>query len=176
MYMCGPTKSHESDSWTCVVDQVRDCGIELDCRPRRRGYGAASARRVAAHTAVTRTSRSKPCSSASRTGSIRTTTSLPRRQVSSEENPHGSNFMGFSQRRRSINCSNEGVATYDQRERARIYRQLQEMLADEQPVLFAWALDGTKRSTAGSRSTDGPIDLTTRQWWWQLEKLTLPAD
>lgn len=96
-------------------------------------------------------------------------------QVSSEENPHGSNFMGFTSAKVD-QLLNEGVATYDQRERARIYRQLQETLADEQPVLFAWADRRYEALDSRLRSTDGRIDLTTRQWWWQLEKLTLPAD
>jgi ABC-type transport system substrate-binding protein len=96
-------------------------------------------------------------------------------QVSSEDNPHGANFMGFASAKVD-QLLNEGVATYDQRERARIYRQLQETLADEQPVLFAWADRRYEALDSRLRSTDGPIDLTTRQWWWQLEKLTLLAD
>jgi ABC-type transport system substrate-binding protein len=65
------------------------------------------------------------------------------------------------------------VATYDQRERARIYRQLQEVLAEEQPVLFAWGTRNYEALDPQLRLTDGPINLESRMWWWQLEKLTL---
>ncbi len=94
------------------------------------------------------------------------------REVSSAENPHGANFMGFANQEVD-RLMDEGVATYDQRERARIYRQLQELLADEQPVLFAWGTRSHEALDSRLRLTDGPINLDSRMWWWQLEKLTL---
>jgi len=67
----------------------------------------------------------------------------------------------------------QGIATYEQRERARIYRQLQEVLAREQPVLFAWGNRTNEALNSNVHLTDGPINLGSRMWWWQLEKLSL---
>ena len=92
--------------------------------------------------------------------------------VSSEENPRGYNFMGFSDPEVDRLLA-EGRATYDQRERARIYRQFQEVLAAEQPVLFTWGVRTTEALDRRMRLTDGPVDLGSRMWWWELEKLTL---
>jgi ABC-type transport system substrate-binding protein len=83
--------------------------------------------------------------------------------------------MGFSNPRVD-QLLDDGIATYDQRERARIYRELQQVLADEQPVLFAWGQRAQEAMDSRLRLTDGPLDLRTRMWWWQLEKLVLPAD
>jgi ABC-type transport system substrate-binding protein len=92
--------------------------------------------------------------------------------ISSEENPRGGNFMGFSNPKVDSLLA-EGIATYDQRERARIYRDFQDVLADEQPVLFTWGQRASEALDARLRQTDGPIDLGSRMWWWELEKLTL---
>jgi ABC-type transport system substrate-binding protein len=66
-----------------------------------------------------------------------------------------------------------GVASYDQRERARIYHELQEIIAEERPVLFAWA--GRSHDVIDARLgyVDGEINPASPQWFWQLEKLTL---
>jgi ABC-type transport system substrate-binding protein len=94
------------------------------------------------------------------------------KSITTEANPRGANFMGFSNPEVDRLLA-EGIATYDKRERARIYRQLQEVLASEQPVLFAYGLRAGEALDARLRLTDGPIDLGSRMWWWELEKLTL---
>jgi peptide/nickel transport system substrate-binding protein len=93
-------------------------------------------------------------------------------QISSDENPNGLNFIGFDNDTVDQYLT-EGVATYDQRERARIYRDLQRVLAEEQPALFAWGGRGQEAIDSRLRTTDGPLDLRTALWWWQLEKLVL---
>lgn len=97
------------------------------------------------------------------------------REVSTTENPDGFNFMGFANAEVD-RLIDEGVATYEQRERARIYRQLQEVLAEEQPVLFGWGTRVHEALDPQLRLTDGPINLDSRMWWWQLEKLTLAGE
>ena len=92
--------------------------------------------------------------------------------VSSEANPNGINFMGFADPTVD-SLLDQGVATYDQRERARIYRELQQVLADDQPLLFAWSPRTHDALDSHLRLTDGPINLSSRQWWWQLEKLVV---
>jgi len=94
------------------------------------------------------------------------------RTVSSAEQPQGSNFMGYSNPRVD-ELLDRGVATYDQRERARIYRELQEVLAEDRPVLFGWAPRIQEALDAGIGLTDGELNLSSRQWFWQLEKLVL---
>jgi ABC-type transport system substrate-binding protein len=94
------------------------------------------------------------------------------RWVTSDEQPRAFNFMGFSNPRVD-ELLDQGIATYDQRERARIYREFQQVLAEERPVLFAWA--GRLREALDARIglTDGELNLSSREWFWQLEKLVL---
>ena len=112
------------------------------------------------------------CPSTSLMASIRTTRAWESKNISSDANPRGYNFMGFSNPEVDRLMA-EGKATYDQRERARIYRHLQEVLAEEQPVLFAYGQRANDALDSRLRLTDGPIDLGSRMWWWELEKLTL---
>lgn len=93
-------------------------------------------------------------------------------QISSPELPDGSNFMGFADAEvdRLIDA---GITTYDQRERARIYRELQLRLAELRPVLFAWSGRSTEVLDARLGLVEGEINLASRQWCWQLEKLVL---
>jgi ABC-type transport system substrate-binding protein len=94
------------------------------------------------------------------------------RSVSSAEQPDGANFMGFSNAEVDA-LLDAGIATYDQRERARIYRDFQMILAREKPVLFAWA--GRLHEALNPRLglTEGELNFRSRQWMWQLEKLVL---
>jgi ABC-type transport system substrate-binding protein len=94
------------------------------------------------------------------------------RSATSAEQPQGLNFMGFSNPRVD-ELLDEGIATYDQRERARIYRELQEVLAEERPVLFGWSARVHEALDARIGLTDGELNLSSRQWFWQLEKLVL---
>ena len=94
------------------------------------------------------------------------------RSASSVEQPRGFNFMGFSNPRVD-ELLDQGLATYDQRERARIYRELQDLLAEERPVLFGWAARIQEALDARIGLTEGEINLSSRQWFWQLEKLVL---
>jgi ABC-type oligopeptide transport system substrate-binding subunit len=80
--------------------------------------------------------------------------------------------MGFSNPRVD-ELLDQGIATYDRRERARIYRELQELLAEEHPVLFGWAAGIQEALDARIGLTDGELNLSSRQWFWQLEKLVL---
>jgi ABC-type transport system substrate-binding protein len=94
------------------------------------------------------------------------------RSASSAEQPAGLNFMGFSNPRVD-ELLEQGLGTYDQRERARIYRELQVVLAEERPVLFGWASRIQEALDARIGLTDGELNLSSRQWFWQLEKLVL---
>jgi len=94
------------------------------------------------------------------------------RSATSAEQPEEFNFMGFSNPRVDV-LLDQGIATYDQRERARIYRELQEVLAEERPVLFGWAARIREALDVRIGLTNGELNLASRQWFWQLEKLVL---
>ena len=94
------------------------------------------------------------------------------RSVSSPEQPRGLNFMGFSDPRVD-ELLDRGVATYDQRERAQIYREFQRLIADEHPVLFGWSARIEEALDVRLGSTAGELDLGSPFWHWQLEHLTL---
>ena len=94
------------------------------------------------------------------------------RSASSEAQPDGLNFMGFSDPRIDA-LLDEGISTYDQRERARIYREYQTILAEERPVLFAWAVRDRDALSADLHLTDGELNLSSTFWFWQLEKLAV---
>jgi ABC-type transport system substrate-binding protein len=66
----------------------------------------------------------------------------------------------------------EADATYDQRARARIYRSLQLLLAEDQPCLFAYALTWIELVPAGLTSAAGPpLDFTSPRWYWDVQDL-----
>ena len=65
--------------------------------------------------------------------------------------------------------------TYDPFERARLYREAQQMLADDLPYLFVWS--ETKRSYFRSdlSSAAGPLQFDSALWDWQVEALTVQS-
>lgn len=95
------------------------------------------------------------------------------RFASSEENPGGANVMGYVNPEVDA-LLDAGIATYDQRERARIYREFQTILAEDRPVLFAWAYRLRDAIATGVRMADGTeINERSGYWWWRLEELSL---
>jgi peptide/nickel transport system substrate-binding protein len=97
------------------------------------------------------------------------------RSISSEQQPEGGNVMGYSNPRVD-ELIDLGIATYDQRERARIYRELQDLLAADRPVLFAWATVSTEAIDERLTLTDGEPNLASRAWPWELEKLVFRGE
>jgi peptide/nickel transport system substrate-binding protein len=94
------------------------------------------------------------------------------RHVSSAENPLGANFMGYANPRID-ELLERGIAAYDQRERARIYREFQQLLAEDHAALFAWAFRINEAIDRDLGLTDGELNLGTWSWFWQLEKLVV---
>ena len=92
--------------------------------------------------------------------------------VTSAEQPVAPNFMGFSNPQVDA-LLDAGITTYDQRERARIYREFQLVLAEEKPVLFGWSPRIREALDVRLGLTEGELNLSSRQWFWQLEKLVL---
>ena len=83
--------------------------------------------------------------------------------------------MGFSDPRVD-ELLDRGLATYDQRERARIYRELQDVLAAARPVLFGYSLRTVEALDERLTLTDGEPNLASREWPWELEKLVFRGD
>jgi len=94
------------------------------------------------------------------------------RTVTSAEQPNAENVMGFSNPQVDA-LLDAGITTYDQRERARIYREFQQVLVEQRPVLFGWAARIHEAIDARLGLTEGELNLSSRQWFWQLEKLVL---
>ncbi|MFN2483721.1 MAG: peptide ABC transporter substrate-binding protein [Candidatus Limnocylindria bacterium] len=97
------------------------------------------------------------------------------RSVTSPEQPRAPNVMGFANPEVDA-LLDQGIATYDQRERARIYREFQELLAEERPVLFGWANRVHEALDPRLGLTEGEPNLSSPTWFWQLEKLVLTED
>ena len=66
------------------------------------------------------------------------------------------------------------ASTYDQAERARLYRQAQQELAAQLPHLFLWVaptfLDAARAAVA---TTDGILDMSMPNWAWRPERLVV---
>ncbi len=87
-------------------------------------------------------------------------------------NPKGNNMMGYASPE-SDALLEQGRATYDPRERARLYRQHQQILAEDRPLLFAWSPRIREARSDRLESTRGQLATDTSTWWWQLENLVL---
>ena len=95
--------------------------------------------------------------------------------IGTPANPEGNNMMGYASRE-SDTLLEQGRATYDPRERARLYREHQRILAEDRPVLFAWSPRIREARSDRLASTSGLLSTTSGTWWWQLETLLLRPD
>ena len=69
----------------------------------------------------------------------------------------------------------EGKATYDQEERARLYRELQREVAARLPVMYLWGNNRTDLVRSAVAEVDGPLDLAATNWAWRPERMVLEA-
>ncbi len=90
--------------------------------------------------------------------------------ISDKEHPDAANFIGFSDPMLDRLLAT-AKATYDQTQRATLYRQAQEELAAQVPVIFLWANDTYDVVRAAVATADGPLDLSAPVWCWQPERL-----
>ena len=157
-----------------VADQVRDCGIELNV-VRADGDAMVNAIYEFPHVMPGATEPFQALVVGLFHGFDPDDPTWSSRRITSGQNPASDNFMGFNDPAVD-QLLDQGKATYDQRERARIYRELQQVLAHDQPVLFGWGGRAHEAMDSRLRLTDGPLDLRTGMWWWQLEKLVLPPN
>jgi peptide/nickel transport system substrate-binding protein len=87
----------------------------------------------------------------------------------------GANYIGFKNPRVDA-LLDQGLAIYDQAARIEIYRELQRILAEEQPYMFLFAIPAVEALDADVTSTAGTLDFNSPNWWWQQEALINPAE
>lgn len=93
-------------------------------------------------------------------------------QCTNEEQPDLYNYICY-QNPEADRLIEEGLRELDQDARAEIYREFQQILAEDQPYLFAWsdiAREGL-RTSIGTES-EGGLQLDTPTFFWEVEKLT----
>ena len=64
-------------------------------------------------------------------------------------------------------------ATYEQRERAQLYRRAQQELAAQLPVIWLWEVIGYDVVSDAVTTMDGPLDLDAPNWAWQPERMVV---
>ena len=96
--------------------------------------------------------------------------------ITSPELPdgNGNNMVGFADPRADRLLAG-AMGTDDQTERTRLYRELQQVLAAQQPVLFLWTPRAYAAVSARVVSVGPPLDLRAPDWYWQPENLALLA-
>jgi len=84
------------------------------------------------------------------------------------------NFIGFADPvvDRALETAS---STYDQAERTRLYREVQQELAAQLPMLFLWASTTTDVVRSAVATADGPLDLEAPHWAWRPERLVVAA-
>ena len=157
-----------------VAAQVRDCGIELDVVPADQETVLAPLGKFP-HIAPGQDTPFDALFFAWAHSFDPDDPLFHSRSISSAEQPGAPNVMGFSDPRVD-ELLDRGLATYDQRERARIYRELQDVLAAARPVLFGYSLRTVEALDERLTLTDGEPNLASREWPWELEKLVFRGD
>jgi ABC-type transport system substrate-binding protein len=95
-------------------------------------------------------------------------------QVTRRGHPDGLNSGGFSNPRVD-SLFDELVSTYDIDRRTALFREYQELLAQEQPVLFAYHYVRLVAAARGLTGVDGPLDLNLPLWATRPERIVLRA-
>jgi peptide/nickel transport system substrate-binding protein len=93
-------------------------------------------------------------------------------EVTGADRPNGFNFGGFTDPIVD-RLATAAMATYDQAERARLYREAQREVAAQVPMLFLWADKTYDAVRAAVTTVDGPLDLEAPNWTWRLERLVV---
>jgi ABC-type transport system substrate-binding protein len=92
--------------------------------------------------------------------------------ITTKAQESGDNFGGFSDPRVDDLLARMET-TYDLAGRSDLFRQYQEILAEQQPAFFAWFTTRGEATAAGLRTVDGPIDLDLPLWYAFPERLVL---
>ena len=93
-------------------------------------------------------------------------------QCTTPELPSANNYICF-QNDEADQLISDGLVESDQDARAEIYQRFEEILYEEQPYLFAWSDLAHEGLNGTMTSTSGELDLSTPEWHWELETLTV---
>ncbi len=92
--------------------------------------------------------------------------------IATADNPEGFNYIGYASDE-ADRLLEQARATYEPRERARLYQEFQQVVAEDRPVMYAWSPRIREAVSDRLGSTEGPLPADTSTWWWQLETLVL---
>jgi hypothetical protein len=91
-------------------------------------------------------------------------------QCSGPETGFAFNYVCF-QNERVDELIEAGLRTSDIDERTEIYWEYQEVMAEEQPYLFAWSNIEADALHIGLQYIDGPLELDSPAWGWERHKI-----
>jgi ABC-type transport system substrate-binding protein len=101
-------------------------------------------------------------------------------QVTTKASPDSNNFVGWCDKTADALLT-QGRQETDQTKRIAIYQQFQTLIHNDNPYYFLWADTAnaglTKSVTAGTNSvvSDGTIDLTSPEYFWNQDTWTIKA-
>ena len=91
-------------------------------------------------------------------------------QCTTAEEPQLFNYICF--RNEDVDALiEEGRRNSDPEERAAVYRNLERLLHEQQPYIFAWSDLARDAVDARLVSTAAALDMASPRWYWQLETL-----
>ncbi len=93
-------------------------------------------------------------------------------QITRPSQPDGANSGGFSDPRID-SLIDQIETTYDADMRTVLFREYQELIAQEQPVLFAYYRIRLVAAANGLTGVDGPLDLNQPLWDSRPERIVL---
>ncbi len=98
------------------------------------------------------------------------TTMFHSKNCSTAENPQTYNYICYSNPEVD-KLIDDGLLTFDQAERTKIYQQYAIIQSQDLPVIYAWsdiAREGLSKTVG---STAGPLVMDSPTWSWELQKL-----
>jgi ABC-type transport system substrate-binding protein len=101
-------------------------------------------------------------------------------QVTTKASPDSNNFVGWCDKTADALLT-QGRQETDQTKRIAIYQQFQTLIHNDNPYYFLWADTAnaglTKSVTAGTNSvvSDGTIDMTSPEYFWNQDTWTIKA-
>lgn len=85
---------------------------------------------------------------------------------------YGINYIGYSNPKVDALIL-AGRTTLDPKQRARIYKELQQLIKADRPYLFAWSALKHESITTRLSTLDGPLDADSPFWSWAPERWVL---
>ena len=157
-----------------MADQVKDCGIEI--KFKETDFGAIlNMLTVFPHINAAATETGKPFDAyfgGFGTGYDPDPYSLYySKECATAEKPDTNNYICYSNPEVD-KLIDEGLTTFDQSARAKIYQQYAVIQSNDLPVIYAWADIAHQGLQKTVGTTAGELALDTPTFAWELEKVT----